>query len=126
MKSFNKIYEFLMNRVIWESKEDNYDVVKLSDIEDLWTELEYEVGNEIEEMRFLKYPRTEEVEIRFSRIYKFIPNIYTGGDNDYIILDIWKGEYTYGENGEYPLCDLDFLNDKYKDKTLEYIIKTMK
>lgn len=115
-----------MNRVIWESKEDNYDVVKLSDIEDLWTELEYEVENEIEEMRFLKYPRTEEVEIRFSRIYKFIPNIYTGGDNDYIILDIWKGEYTYGENGEYPLCDLDFLNDKYKDKTLEYIIKTMK
>ena len=57
---------------------------------------------------------------------KFIKNPYTGGDDDFIVFDSYRGEWTYGEDGELPLCDQDLLNSKYYiNKSLQEIINNV-
>lgn len=120
--TLDKAYVKVMNKVIWNSIIDNHDVIELDDLSNIWTELEEKLKDDLEKIRFIKY-YDESIISKISKHAKEIKNPYTGGDNDFIIYDIWNGEYTYGESGELPLCDLETLEESYKDKTLEEIIK---
>lgn len=53
--------------------------------------------------------------------FKFIPNPANGGD--YIIADMVFKEYTYGEHGEEPFCDVNALNRDFGELRLKEIIK---
>lgn len=55
--------------------------------------------------------------------FKFIPNPANGGDDDYIIADMVFKEYTYGEHGEEPFCDVNALNRDFGELRLKEIIK---
>lgn len=55
--------------------------------------------------------------------HKFIPNPANGGDDDYIIADMVFKEYTYGEHGEEPFCDVNALNRDFGELRLKEIIK---
>ena len=77
-----------------------------------------------EEMKnHFKFVRLEKDEIDKLHDYKFIPNPYNGGDDDFIIVDTVKNEYTYGEDGELPFCDIISLNRRYSNMLLKDIIK---
>lgn len=77
-----------------------------------------------EEMRnHFKFVRFEKDEIDKLHDYKFIPNPYNGGDDDFIIADTVKKEYTYGESGELPFCDIISLNRNYSSCSLRDVIK---
>jgi hypothetical protein len=54
--------------------------------------------------------------------FKFIPNPANGGDDDYIIADMVFREYTYGESGEEPFCDVNALNRDFGDLRLKELI----
>ena len=54
--------------------------------------------------------------------FKFIPNPANGGDDDYIIADMVFKEYTYGESGEEPFCDVNALNRDFGDLRLKELI----
>lgn len=55
--------------------------------------------------------------------FKFIENIVIGGDNDYIVVDIVRNEWTFGEFGYEPFFDSISLNSKYSDKNLSELVK---
>ena len=55
--------------------------------------------------------------------FKFIPNPANGGDDDYIVADMVFKEYTYGESGEEPFCDVNALNRDFGELRLKEIIK---
>lgn len=98
------------------------DEVYLSDVvEDFLMEFESAIEDEINSRRFFILPKDREKELK--KWAKFIPNPANGGDDDFIVLDIFRGEYTFGENGFTPLCDQKELNSYYIDKNLDYIIK---
>lgn len=46
-----------------------------------------------------------------------------GGDDDYIVADMVFKEYTYGESGEEPFCDVNALNRDFGELRLKEIIK---
>lgn len=52
--------------------------------------------------------------------FKFIPNPANGGD--YIVADMVFKEYTYGESGEEPFCDVNALNRDFGDLRLKELI----
>ena len=54
--------------------------------------------------------------------FKFIPNPANGGDDDYIIADMVFKEYTYGEWGEDPFCNVNALNRDYRELRLKELI----
>lgn len=54
--------------------------------------------------------------------FKFIPNPANGGDDDYIVADMVFKEYTYGESGEEPFCDVNALNRDFGDLRLKELI----
>lgn len=77
-----------------------------------------------EEMRnHFKFIRVEKDEIDKLNDYKYVHNQYNGGDNDFIIADTVKKEYTYGEDGELPFCDIISLNRNYSNMSLKDVIK---
>lgn len=55
--------------------------------------------------------------------YKFIHNIPIGGDNDYIIIDIIRKEWTYGEWGTEPFGNAIDLNENYSHLDLTELTK---
>ena len=55
--------------------------------------------------------------------FKFIPNPANGGDDDYIIADMVFREYTYGEDGTEPFCNVNALNRDFGELRLKEIIK---
>lgn len=57
-----------------------------------------------------KFRHFEKEDIDEVADFKFIPNPANGGDDDYIIADMVFKEYTYGESGEEPFCDVNALN----------------
>lgn len=79
------------------------------------------IEEEVSEQRFFIWPKERERLIKTWA--KFIPNPANGGDDDFIVFDSFRGEYTFGENGFTPLCSSKELNGYYKDNNLEYIIK---
>lgn len=98
------------------------DDVYLADVvEDFIIEFESAIEDNINSQRFFIFPKEREKELKTWA--KFIPNPANGGDDDFIVFDIFRGEYTFGENGFTPLCDQKELNDYYRDKNLDYIIK---
>ena len=98
------------------------DDVYLADVvEDFIIEFESAIEDNINSQRFFIFPKEREKELKTWA--KFIPNPANGGDDDFIIFDIFRGEYTFGENGFTPLCDQKELNNYYRDKNLDYIIK---
>lgn len=58
---------------------------------------------------------------RFSD-FKYIPNPYNGGDDDFIIADMVRKEYTYGEYGSELFSDIHALNRDYKNYTIKDLI----
>lgn len=123
-KALDYVYERMMNHVRWGENMSGFDVVELSVLENAWITLENELEKELEEKRFFMYYDHEKIE-KIKKWAKEIKNPYTGGDDDFIILDIERGEYTYGESGELPLCDPDLLENEFKNKTLREIIESM-
>lgn len=98
------------------------DDVYLADVvEDFIIEFESAIEDNINSQRFFIFPKEREKELKTWA--KFIPNPANGGDDDFIVFDIFRGEYTFGENGFTPLCDQKELNNYYRDKNLDYIIK---
>lgn len=90
-------------------------------VEDALVEIELAMEEEISEQRFFIWSKERERLIKTWA--KFIPNPANGGDDDFIVFDSFRGEYTFGENGFTPLCSSKELNSYYKDKNLDYIIK---
>lgn len=84
-------------------------------------DIELAIEEEVSEQRFFIWPKERERLIKTWA--KFIPNPANGGDDDFIVFDSFRGEYTFGENGFTPLCSSKELNGYYKDNNLEYIIK---
>lgn len=98
------------------------DEVYLADVvEDALVDIELAIEEEVSEQRFFIWPKERERLIKTWA--KFIPNPANGGDDDFIVFDSFRGEYTFGENGFTPLCSSKELNGYYKDNNLEYIIK---
>lgn len=94
---------------------DNYYVMPL----DTCLDLIQEEKEKVEDTRFYRWEKERDMEWA-----KFIRNNATGGDNDFIIFDSYRGEWTYGEHGVMPLCDSETLNRDYKDvQSLRDIIK---
>ena len=54
------------------------------------------------------------------KVADFIPNPANGGD--YIVADMVFKEYTYGESGEEPFCDVNALNRDFGDLRLKELI----
>lgn len=57
-----------------------------------------------------KFRRFEKSDINKVADFKYIPNPANGGDDDYIIADMVFREYTYGEDGTEPFCNVNALN----------------
>lgn len=55
--------------------------------------------------------------------FKYIPNPYNGGDDDFIVADMIKKEYTYGEYGSELFSDIVALNRDYHNSSLLELIK---
>ena len=70
-----------------------------------------------------KFRRFEKSDINKVADFKYIPNPANGGDDDYIIADMVFREYTYGEHGEEPFCDVNALNRDFGELRLKEIIK---
>lgn len=70
-----------------------------------------------------KFRRFEKSDINKVADFKYIPNPANGGDDDYIIADMVFKEYTYGEHGEEPFCDVNALNRDFGELRLKEIIK---
>ena len=70
-----------------------------------------------------KFRHFEKEDIHKVADFKFIPNPANGGDDDYIIADMVFKEYTYGEHGEEPFCDVNALNRDFGELRLKEIIK---
>lgn len=70
-----------------------------------------------------KFRHFEKEDIDKVADFKFIPNPANGGDDDYIIADMVFKEYTYGEHGEEPFCDVNALNRDFGELRLKEIIK---
>lgn len=90
-------------------------------VEDVLINLESAIEEEISEQRFFIWPKEREKYLK--QWAKFIPNPENGGDDDFIVFDSFRGEYTFGENGFTPLCSTKELNKYYYNKDLSYIIK---
>ena len=69
-----------------------------------------------------KFRRFEKSDINKVADFKFIPNPANGGDDDYIVADMVFKEYTYGESGEEPFCDVNALNRDFGDLRLKELI----
>lgn len=69
-----------------------------------------------------KFRRFEKLDINKVADFKFIPNPANGGDDDYIVADMVFKEYTYGESGEEPFCDVNALNRDFGDLRLKELI----
>lgn len=52
--------------------------------------------------------------------YKEIINRFTGGDDDFIIIDITSKEFAWFENGDLPINDMEMY---FSDKTITGLIK---
>ena len=70
-----------------------------------------------------KFRHFEKEDIDKVADFKFIPNPANGGDDDYIVADMVFKEYTYGESGEEPFCDVNALNRDFGELRLKEIIK---
>lgn len=69
-----------------------------------------------------KFRHFEKEDIDKVADFKFIPNPANGGDDDYIVADMVFKEYTYGESGEEPFCDVNALNRDFGDLRLKELI----
>lgn len=70
-----------------------------------------------------KFRHFEEEDIDKVADFKFIPNPANSGDGYiYIIADMVFKEYTYGESGEEPFCDVNALNRNFGDLRLKELI----
>lgn len=67
--------------------------------------------------------RFEKSDINKVADFKYIPNPANGGDDDYIIADMVFREYTYGEDGTEPFCNVNALNRDFGELRLKEIIK---
>lgn len=70
-----------------------------------------------------KSRRFEKSDINKVADFKYIPNPANGGDDDYIIADMVFREYTYGEDGTEPFCNVNALNRDFGELRLKEIIK---
>jgi hypothetical protein len=70
-----------------------------------------------------KFRRFEKSDINKVADFKYIPNPANGGDDDYIIADMVFREYTYGEDGTEPFCNVNALNRDFGELRLKEIIK---
>lgn len=70
-----------------------------------------------------KFRRFEKSDINKIADFKYIPNPANGGDDDYIIADMVFKEYTYGEDGTEPFCNVNALNRDFGELRLKEIIK---
>lgn len=68
-----------------------------------------------------KFRRFEKSDINKVADFKYIPNPANGGD--YIIADMVFREYTYGEDGTEPFCNVNALNRDFGELRLKEIIK---
>lgn len=122
MKTLSNYFEKLLSsKVVWETSVRG--IVNTDDLSDIWIEMEDSLDKEVEQKRFFRYDNPERIE-QIKRYAKEIKNYYTGGDDDFIIFDIERGEYTYGECGEGFLGNVDVLEKHYKDKNLSEILKS--
>lgn len=55
--------------------------------------------------------------------FRFIKNIAIGGDEDYIVIDIVRKEWTHGESGTEPFYDAISLNRDYSQLDLNELTK---
>ena len=55
--------------------------------------------------------------------YTYYAEITQVGDDDYIIADMVFREYTYGEDGTEPFCNVNALNRDFGELRLKEIIK---
>lgn len=69
-----------------------------------------------------KFRHFEKEDIDKVADFKFIPNPANGGNDDYIVADMVFKEYTYGESGEEPFCDVNALNRDFGDLRLKELI----
>lgn len=117
----NKRIEIIENLFNQQFSLDGIEAYSAELVEDTIGELEIAIENEIQEQRFFIWPKERE---KYLKLWaKFVPNPENGGDDDFIVFDSYRGEYTFGENGFTPLCSLKELNNLYKEKDLSYIIK---
>lgn len=123
MINTSELYEKLMTKVfpIDFGNTNKVDCLTLEDVENYSIELENFIEDVISSRRFLEFPK--EYKKYLSKWGKYVENPYTGGDNDFIVFDIHTGEYTFGESGELPLCDINLLNSKYINSNLKDLIK---
>lgn len=70
-----------------------------------------------------KFRRFEKSDINKVADFKYIPNPANGGDDDYIIANMVFREYTYGEDGTEPFCNVNALNRDFGELRLKEIIK---
>ena len=124
MLDTSSVYEKLMEKVfpLDIGGDKKVDCLTLEDVEDYSIKLEEFIEDTINSRRFLEFPKER---FKFiSKWGKLIENPGTGGDNDFIVFDTHTGEYTFGEYGELPLCDINLLNSsKYINKNLRELVK---
>lgn len=82
--------------------------------------VEEELGKELPKPPFrFTQVRNESYQGLIDSGYRYIPNPSNGGDDDYIIVDLERKEFTHGESGYPPFYDIEELNWKYRDKDLK-------
>lgn len=86
-----------------------------------YIETAYDLGKDSVEEEF-KFRRFEKEDINLFDEFKYIPNPYNGGDDDFIIVDMVDKEYTYGEYGDELFSSIIALNRDFGDYSLKELV----
>lgn len=111
----------MLDNLIKELKDRFKDKVPIEDAVE-YVKMAFNFG-ELKSENSFKFRRFDkEYVYKFSE-FKYIPNPYNGGDDDFIIADMIRKEYTYGEYGSELFSDINALNRDFYNYTIKELIK---
>lgn len=90
-----------------------------------YVEISYNLGKEEEKGQVEKSHKFRRFDLSMLdkfKDFKYIPNPYNGGDDDFLIVDMVFKEYTYGEYGSELFSDINSLNRDFKNYRISDLI----
>lgn len=111
----------MIDNLIKELKDRFKDKVPIEDAVE-YVKMAFNFG-ELKSENSFKFRRFDKEYVSKFSEFKYIPNPYNGGDDDFIIADMIRKEYTYGEYGSELFSDINALNRDFYNYTIKELIK---
>lgn len=111
----------MLDNLIKELKDRFKDKVPIEDAIE-YVKMAFNFG-ELKSENSFKFRRFDKEYVDKFSEFKYIPNPYNGGDDDFIIADMIRKEYTYGEYGSELFSDINALNRDFYNYTIKELIK---